>query len=578
MKQRNKIILIIVAILLLVAGGIWYGKHQLWKAQPADAIPIAQKEKTPLDLRPAAIAKLQGLVKSGSDSLYKLRIDSLFTEVSSGTIVLKGVGIYPDSSELGRLHTARLLPDDVFEIELSTLRISGIGLGDIVHHRDMHIRAISATGPHIKVHHKLQPYNAAKREAAKHESLFSKLKGQIDRIAIDSISVGSHMVIDFNGGVQNTFKEVSMLLSNILVDSSAERDNSRFLFAKAMSLKAGSINIPVGNGQYDLSIGDIAIAGEKREVHMRQFALHPRGGKEVFARQQKTQKSVYTVDAPLVVLRKANWWAAIHGESIIAEEMEGMDVRMNAYLDRHMPPSPLKRDNFPQQLLAGLSSAVSIKRAVIKNATLEFEEFNNRSNNVSKMTYGKLFMTVEGITNVPEEVAKNPVARVHASAQFLNQTPLEADFRMELPRNRKGAFTADVKIGALGHDAVNPFSEDMGLIRFTSGQMQSGSGHIEGNNDHLTGKVSVRYTNLHLEPLKTKEDEEGRLKGKHVAKRLANVLFVKDNNPSRNELREPEFSLDRTKESNFFSFVWSGLKLGLLKTIGVPPALGMKKK
>ena len=78
--------------------------------------------------------------------------------------------------------------------------------------------------------------------------------------------------------------------------------------------------------------------------------------------------------------------------------------------------------------------------------------------------------------------------------------------------------------------------------------------------------------------LKKKKNDDGSLKEKNLTGKFANIFFVKNNNPSRGELRQPDFSLNRTKESNLFSFAWEGFKLGLLKTIGIPPKLGMKKK
>jgi hypothetical protein len=573
MKGTAKAITIVLLIAGLAASGVFIIKKKWWQAQPADAITIRQKESSPLDLRPAAIAKLQQLMLSASDSLYKLRIDSLLTEVASGTIVLKGVGIYPDSNARRRLHEQHRLPDDVFEIEVKSLRITGIGLGDIINRRDIHLQSIACSTPEIIVHHKAQPYNAEDRAEARRTTIFGRLKDKIDRIAIDSIRMRHGVLVDYTDGQKNVFHELSLLLTDILIDSAAEKDNSRCLFAKKMLLDAGGITL--SDGIYDLSMGGISVMGNQKEVTVRDFALLPKGGKEAAARQQKERSSIFTIKAPIMKLKGANWWAAVNRESLFAREAEVSGANVNVYTDGRVPPGPVERDNFPQQKLAGVSMPVSIKQVNLKGATLVYEAFNPLSAEKGRMVFNNLSLQAPGVTNLPAEVAAKPVVQVRGSCMFMNVSPITAVFALDLRRNRKGAFKVDVTMGPLDREPVNTFSEAMGLVRFPTGHMESAKGYVEGNNDQLHGRVTAHYTDLHLEPLKRKGDE---IKEKNVTGKLANILFVKDNNPSRGKLREPDFSLDRTTESNFFAFVWEGFKLGLLKMIGVPPKLGMKKK
>jgi hypothetical protein len=575
MNWKNKTVIVLLAVLLLTVSGILYVKQQFWKAQPADAVPIKQKERTPLDLRPAAIAKLQQLVQAASDSLYKLRIDSLFTELTSGTIVLRGIGLYPDSNAIHRLHSLQRLPDDVFRIELKSLRISGIGLDDIIHRRDIHLQSVSCNTPRIIVYHKAQPYNADECAATNARSLYARIKNQIDKLAIDSISLRQGVLIDYAGRQKNIFNELSLLLCDILIDSAAEKDRSRCLFAKKMQLDAGSITLSDGN--YDLTMGGLSVNGPQQQVRVRNFAMLPRGGREAVARRQKERGSIFTIRVPEMTLKGANWWAAVNRESIIAEEANVHGARVEVYVDQHVPPGPIQRSNFPQQKLMDVDMRVSLKQVSVNGASLICEEFSAASNKVGRMLFSNLFLVAEGVTNIPSEVAARPVVRIKGDCRFMNTTPLTGIFALDLPKNKRGGFRVDVTMGALGHEIVNRFSEALGLVRFPSGQMQSAKGHIEGNNDVLKGKVSIRYSDLHLEPLKYKNGDSSRLKEKHISGKIANILFVKDNNPSRGALREPDFSLSRTTESNFFAFTWEGLKLGLLKTIGVPPKLGAKK-
>ena len=102
--------------------------------------------------------------------------------------------------------------------------------------------------------------------------------------------------------------------------------------------------------------------------------------------------------------------------------------------------------------------------------------------------------------------------------------------------------------------------------------MQEGSVHIDGDNLNASAKLSMSYTDLHIDPLKD-ADENGKLKKKHASSLIANVL-IKNSNPAKaGALRQPEYTISRAHSANFFSMLWKATETGILKTIGVPVKL-----
>ena len=576
MKVTRRVLFIILAIAFLLAGGIWIFKEYLKKQQPANAPAITQEEQSPLDLRPAAIAKLQQLVEAGSDSLYQLGIDSLLTEIATGTIILKGVSVLPDSNIIRLMREQKRLPDDIFSITFESLRITGIGLADLVNRRDISLQSIVCVGPQITVQHRRQSYNADKRAAAKGGSLFSRLNGQVDRIAIDSISIVKGTVTDKNEGLANTYKDVSIALREVLIDSTAERDVTRFLFAKTTLLQAGKITMPAGKGEYDLSIGGVAISGEKQELRIQGFTMKSHGGKAEFLRNQPHQVEVYDLSMPAITLKGVDWWAAVHGESLIAKEAQLIDANVYIFLDQRLPGSgKVKRDNFPQQMLMDAKMPISLKEFRLKNVNLIYEELTKASGKQSSITFNKMNGVAAGFTNLPAEVATHPEASFKGSCRFMNASEMAGTFTFALPRNKLGAFTANLSIGPLSPETVNPFGEAMGLLRIKTGQLQYAKADVAGNNNKIKGSITAAYTDLHIMPLKPAAESGEPLRKKRVIGKIANVLLVKDNNPQKGgELRTLPFELQRTTEGNFFNFMWMGIRQGMLKTIGVPPKFG----
>jgi hypothetical protein len=81
----KKIVLIsVISIVIIISGGFLYFKYGVLKTN--DVKPDNSKASSVLDLRPAIIAKLQQLVKEGSDGLYTLSIKKIDPDLLSSKL------------------------------------------------------------------------------------------------------------------------------------------------------------------------------------------------------------------------------------------------------------------------------------------------------------------------------------------------------------------------------------------------------------------------------------------------------------------------------------------------------------
>src|SRR5690242_11306094 len=65
------------------------------------------KQTSPVDLRPAIIAKLQSLVKTGSDGLYDLSIQKIEPDILSSTVDVFGAKLTPNAQALRLLDSLK---------------------------------------------------------------------------------------------------------------------------------------------------------------------------------------------------------------------------------------------------------------------------------------------------------------------------------------------------------------------------------------------------------------------------------------------------------------------------------------
>lgn len=238
MLMSRRLVIIISIVFLVIVGGYLYFRFGYLKVE--DFKPDTAKQKNFIDIRPAIIAKLQQLVKTGSNGLYILSVEKLEPDILNSKLDVSGATIRIDTSAMLRLDSLRLLPDDIFTFRFSSLHIDGLGIDDLLHKDRLEISGIKVTSPLINVYHKRRLYNQEDRRKNDTLSLYEKLKGQMKKIAIGKIEIvqGSFINHDLDKKRKSTkFSDVSILVNDLLIDSSSQHDKSRFLFQNMQRLK-----------------------------------------------------------------------------------------------------------------------------------------------------------------------------------------------------------------------------------------------------------------------------------------------------------------------------------------------------
>jgi hypothetical protein len=262
----SKKVLVIITLVTALISGYLYLRYSLLKSK--DFKPEVSKSKSPLDLRPALIAKMRQLVKDGSNGLYDLQIAQVEPSITNSSVDLSGVVLSPNPSGLARLDSLKMAPDDVFKISFKALHISGIGLPDLLNRKEIDLTSIDVDDPVIEVFHKERSYNADKRFENDTLTLYQKITRSFTSIAIDKILIKGGRFISHTAKNNKTtsYNNVSIQLKDLLIDSSTQYDANRFLFAKNADLSLGKYSLPTPDSLYFFSCSSLSISAESRRL------------------------------------------------------------------------------------------------------------------------------------------------------------------------------------------------------------------------------------------------------------------------------------------------------------------------
>ncbi len=567
----KRLYLLLIAIFILVTGGYFYLRFHFLKAK--DFKPDYSKSKSVADLRPAIIAKLQQLVKDASAGLYHLSIERIDPDISALSININNAVLTPDSAMINNLDSLHMLPDDVYKISFSSLYMDGIVINDLLSKNHLSLHKIMISEPVIEVYHKEKSYNKAIRIKNDSTTIYKRIMKKMKSISINTIELAGGTFISHigTGNKMNKFNDVSIVLNNILIDSSTEYDSKRFLFARQAKLSTKNYYSRTPDSLYFFKIASLNISTADNIVTIHDFELHPRFNKKQFESHLHERKEMYNIIIPKISLQDVNWWNVINQKDIIARKASINNGSCKIFLDRSLPFRKVKINNFPDQILMRISVPISITEMHIRHSKLAYSEYNPGIDKTGTIYIDDMNGEVTNITNMPDQIKKQNLLVLRSSGLFMHKIPITNGFTFDLSKYKSGNFTMDLNIGEIDSAVLNPITEPMAGFMIKKGTIEKGLAHVRGDNFKANGKGELLYKNLYLVGLKKDESKLSGMKKKSLLNFFGNVFLIKNNNPQKDsEPRTVDFNSKRDSKTTFFSLVWGTIYSGILETIGLP--------
>ncbi|MGZ3838667.1 MAG: hypothetical protein ACXVBI_08865 [Flavisolibacter sp.] len=575
----KKISLILLVIGILLLSGYVYLRSALRTPgfqphQPHDEKTSPKPAESALDLRPLFIKKLQEIVKLGSGGLYDLSIHEVEPDVLGARVTIKDAELVPDTAVLLSLQKAHKAPASVYRIHLGALTLEGLGLKDILDKKRIDLSRITVRDPQLDVYSTGQHNKTNDEEQP--GTLYQRIREKLEHLGIDSIRIDGGRLVHHNVAKRKmeSLNQITVRLSDILMDSSTQYDKKRFLFARQALLSIKDYSMPSRDGMYDLHIASVEVAATRSELRAKNISWRPRLGKKEFGRKLGFMKERYELFIPELHLTDMDWWDLVNREKFIARKASIRKARFSIYLDRSLPPDGIHLNTFPSQLLMKLPSILNISRVDCHDLEVVYEEFNPTSGQTGKFYVDHLNGTILNLTNIPGAIQKNHLATVKANGLFLGRIPARVTFRFDLARYRKGVFTADAHISHFPDTAINSVTTPLGLFRMKEGMVDSIQVQEAGNETGATGKVLLLYRDLKIVPLEKDKHTPGGLNPRHFSGFVANEFILKHENPRPGETpREGAAAFTRDPRGSFMNLFWKTALTGILRTVGAPQRL-----
>lgn len=567
--------IILFLLLLLITGGYLFIRYYLLRAN--DFKPDRSKAISPLDLRPALIAKLKQVIRDASHGLYILSLDSIEPHMRNASVDLIHARIRVDSSVLASLDALQQAPDDVYAVSFRKMTVSGLGIAELLNRRRIDLDRIVISDPEMTLFRKERPYNLAKRKLRDTLTLQQRITQHLDHISVDSIRIENGSFISKNllaRGRDTRFDHLTVNMHRLLIDSASHRDTSRFFFTENTSVSCGFLQRRTSDSLYLLEADSLLLNAKAHTLTAFRVLLKPRGNKTIFRKKLRHRGDRFHISVPRLTLSGMHWWQLFNKGILRADRMDIHGGVLKDYVDGSLPPRPkIKLRNFPYQTLHGLSLPIHISRVNIHGFSIAYTEYYPPSGRDGTLYFDDINGSISNLINIPGNIKAGIWCRVDATTRFMHSIYGRIRMGFDMNRYRSGVYTADINLGSFPGTVLNPVTENLSLFTIKQGTADSCRMHIAGNNTNTTATVRLLYHDLHIITLRKKEDDNGRLKKKNLLSFFMNTLVIRNANPGRKDHpREITATLTRDGSPSFFNFCWRAMRYGILSTVGIPKA------
>ncbi len=508
------------------------------------------------------------IVAEKSGGLYKIHYENLLIDEVRGTLHVNNIEIIPDTAVYRQMILSKKNPSLFIKLKIPSLEILGIKTPKALLSEEIEGSRIQISNPSIEIEIGEHAIDSAITNPE--QEIYKQLLGQLSSIKIGQVQINNATLIVKNwksNSVEFTGKNISFLLSELLIDSTANKDTSRILFSKNLDANCEQILIPSKNDKYKLYFEKLQYTSQNNYFSVGKIKVVPQLSEEKFAGSFPTQKDRYDFSFEEIEMHNIDREGLWH-KKLVADDLIIKKSSLKIYRNLIYPHDTSSEvGQYPQQQLMHLAMQVNIKKTILENLFLEYKERNDETRNSGKVQFYQVHATINNITNIESAISENDKCTSIFNARFLNEANFTAKITLLL-NNPQGKFFVDGDLGKISALSLNALSQPMSLTRIEKGTINKLNFNFSGNDSFSDGKLILLYNDVKISVLK-KDANENKYDKKFLPS-LASHFLVKNSNPEKNKkIRVETVHCKRNLTGSFWNLIWKSIFTGVKQSIGV---------
>ena len=339
--------------------------------------------------------RLESAIEKKSGGFYTIKYESLDLDEITGFLSITNLRLGYDSNKYNAMKNLHLDPPTLFSIEIPEITVEGVKTPKALIDKQIDGRKLTIRNPVIEIIYTGRGKDSLRKVPAK--EIYQQILGNLDQIILDSVSVTGARIITRN---QKT-KQVGIELNNatvdlidVKVDSAANADPTRVLFAKKQSIAFESLSWFSDDKRYKFKAKNVISNSTGRDVHIDEFVLDPLKDEQDFVNSIPTQDDRFDFRFTDIMLKNVDY-AELLEEEVIADSLVIRSAVFKIYRDLNIPRDKKNRvGDYPHQALQKIPVDIDIRKVIVINSFIEYKERNNITKNSGKVQFYDVYSTI----------------------------------------------------------------------------------------------------------------------------------------------------------------------------------------
>ncbi|WP_306551260.1 hypothetical protein [Daejeonella sp.] len=525
--------------------------------------------------KPIITERIKEAIHQSTDGLYRIDFDNVRINFVTGRMNILNIRFTPDTLVYNAMKRDSIAPRHLYKVAVAELILKRIQPWKVYFDRDLEMGSIEINHPSLELNFTdLKSNNGTLK--GNRRTAYQRLAPYLKSVKIGDIIFKNadlkYIDNSLNGTNVTALKSLYIKISDLLIDSASQFDKSRLYYTRDIYAEFMGYNTITLDKNYNVQIKEFRASTAGAYVRMNGIRVVPRFGEMEFSRRFKFLKPRYTMNIEDVQLNKVDYELLNTDRRISATSLIINKANLSIFLNRQFPDSIRNKGvNFPQIALQRFKLNTTVDSVLLQNSRVDYSEYNPGSLRKGKVTFSQINGTITNLTNDSIRLIKNKYSDVKLTSLLMDRGRLDVSMNFNL-NDPGGAFAFGGQLGNIDADILNSAIRPLSLIEIKSGFIDKmifkGTGSLKG----VRGKLTCYYKDLKIALLKM-SGKTIRLKRKGIASIFANILIIKDDNPSPGApVRTSNFLFNRPQHSSFFNMIWKGFAEALLETIGFDSA------
>lgn len=524
--------------------------------------------------------KVQHMVVDGSDSLYKCSIGKISVNILKGEVSIEDLDITLDSVKYRNLKSSGKIPNITFELSMMKGSITGLKVFPLIFSKKIRIKDIEIDNASVELCRQ-DPKNVKRNETTPtEESLWRVIQPHIKGVYVNSIQL-SKMKFSYRNSEDKkelslTYKDCSLSLKNIRLDSIGAANSSRILFTEDIAIMLTGINYFTDDSLYNIKVDSLSYSSFYKQIHLKSASISPTMPLIEFTKRQKMQVDLFDLTIPEITGRNFKIEKIFTDNEICLDTIILNKPVIKISRDRTAPSDTTSQiGKYPNEALINSPVIFRIPLVLLKNAELHYIERQKLTLQTGDAFFNEINGSITNITNSKEDLEQNGHCKMKLDGFFLKSGILSVDLDFDLA-SQDGNYIATAYLGSMQANDLNKIFIPFANLKLKTFHLDEGHLSLRGNNMELKGEARLLYRDLSIEILAMNKKTK-KIKKQGFISFLANLVAIRAQNQAGDkEVIANDIHVIRKERQPFGNLLWEFLFEGMKKIILKVPAKDLK--